>query len=92
MDRYKYLVCKFLEMCEEAAKLTDATWDDSLASISHDILCRWLGVVHQAKVNGFRAPAAVEGQFSLTAEEASKLPEWLKKILLVISQLLPVLL
>lgn len=91
MDKYKHLICKVMELVQEAAKLTGETWDDALAQIAHDVICRWLGVVHEAKAHGYQSTELV-GRFGFTSDETKAIPEWLKKVLLAIAQVLPYLL
>ena len=91
MDQYKDLICKLLELTQEAAKLTGQTWDDAIAQIAHDVICRWLGVVHASKEAGFHA-TEMSSRLGFTSDEVKAVPDWLKKLLIAIAQLLPSLL
>lgn len=91
LEPYKGLICKVLELAEEAAKLTGQTWDDAVAQMAHEVICRWLGTLHEAKANGYQA-SAMAHRLGFSSQEAVAVPDWLKKLLLALAQLLPALL
>ena len=91
MDTYKELIHRLLLLCEEAAKLTGNTWDDSIANAVHTIFDQWFHIMHSGKIVGANK-TAMEGRFTLTAEQALTLPAWLQVFLLTLAKLLPLLL